>query len=512
MKKFICLFFSLLILPIIVLADSAGPAIIGYEAVIINKDGAKVLNNDTEGIILDYNKKVYVTSEDEDKVFICTKWDSGSCSGNTYEIKASDIAPLKKEISPSDVKGKNNYETTMVKAKVTIIVLNKNGAEISKGPADAYDKKDTVIPYKEVIESEYHLDPGRGGITWCYIDSNGYKGWIDTRSKDFGIAEDEILTFESVDLTDDDKNVIDKVPSETIISKSYRYFSSHYIEYNGKTGFIDFGDEDAVGYKGKDGYVLTFKETNLISGGNSIKTIPLGERIKILYASKEDTYGDFPYHNTYHVKSKYYVEYDGEKGFVSADDVYSLYYEFKPEKIALKEDTKFYELGMYNAESDSEEKIDTFVGKYKVIDTIPQGSTVTIYSESYKYEVETSKTLTINLVSYKGKLGCIVSFENETEEDPLKPNDPTPTPSSEIEEPTPSPNPTTTPSETKRDDSNTKTNKPDTIIITCIVLSVVISLIAIISAILVNKKNKKEYEKKLTEIKKEEEKIDTKEE
>ena len=455
MKKFFVLILAIIMIPTVVLADSAGPSILGYDAVISNKDGVEA-----EGKTFAYNTKIHVTNEMDGNVSFCLASDytkDSGCEGGTYDTKASNVTATAKEVTPESLKDSHNMETSLTKKKVSLMVINKNGVKLSKGPADIYEKYDKVIPNKTVLTATYYINPGLGGMTWCYIDSNGYKGWLEY-GKNVGKDVSKLLIFKEFDLLDETGKKIDTIPVETVIDTAYYSYNLIYVKYGDKEGYIDEEARGSYAFQGKNGYILTLKETKLLSGtGETLKTIPVGEKIKILYAGMESTVGDYPFHNTSPVNDKFYVEYDGKKGFVSEKDVDSLYYEYEIKDTVLKEDTKLYSVDLYYAYPE-DETIDVFMKKYKSIDTVAKGSTITT-----------------------GKIGTIVEISNSSEED-------TPTPTKETPTVTPTPEPTKEPGEA------IKSDKPDTMIIICIIVSVIVGFIAIVAAVSINKKTKKQKE------------------
>lgn len=485
MKKYLFLIIAIIIMPSIVLADSAGPAILGYEAVISNKDGVKF-----EGESFAYNTKIHVTNEMDGNVSFCLASEyakNSRCEDGTYETKASNVTATQKEVTPESLKDSHNNETSLTKKTVSLMVINKNGVKLSKGPADVYEKYDKVIPNKTILTATYYINPGLGSMSWCYIDSNGYKGWVEY-GKNIGKDVSKLLIVKDVDLLDESGKKIDTIPVETVIDTAYYSYNLIYVKYGDKEGYIDEEARESYAFQGKDGYILTLKETKLLSGtGETLKIIPVGEKIKILYAGMESTVGDYPFHNTFSVNGKFYIEYDGKKGFVSETDVDSLYYEYEIKDTVLKEDTKLYNVDIFYAYPE-DESIDVFMKKYKSLDTIAKGSMVTTYKYDEYYEQDTDKVLKKYLVKYNGKIGTIVEISNSSDEE-------TPTPST-------TPSVTPTPKPTKEPGTATKSDKPDTMIIICIVVSVIVGFIAIVAAVSINKKTKKQANN-ISDLKKE---------
>ena len=120
------------------------------------------------------------------------------------------------------------------------------------------------------------------------------------------------------------------------------------------------------------------------------------------------------------------------------------------------------------------------IKKFKVIETIPVGEEITLYSIVTNYEQDSNKMITVNLIKYKNKLGSIAKITNSEEDNP--------TPTKETPTVTPTPEPTKEPGEA------IKSDKPDTMIIICIIVSVIVGFIAIVAAVSINKKTKKQKE------------------
>lgn len=429
MKK-ILLALLILFIPSMVLADSTSPHILGYDAVIINKNGVKY--DDGEGIkTIKYNTSITVTNEWDDEAYACTK-SGDSC----FTVPIKDIAPLKKEIVPKDLLKKDNMGTTLESHKETLFVYNKKGIKLKKGPAEAYGTYDKVIPYKEIIHSTYavHFEGHGGGYTWFYVDEENYKGWISNESDIAYYSTHQMILFEDVKLYNIDTNeVIDTIPVETVFEE---YYSGDkvYLTYKDKFGYIDankVGSGDyyyrSYGYKNKLGYIFTTKSIEMKDGnGKAITAIPKGERIKILYASMEDDeVVDYPWHNSTSVcmdtkKCFYYVEYNNLKGFVEDKNVVSLYHEEKPKTVSYDEDLVIYKIEYYDDSDDLYDNnmaIDEYTKKYETDEILPAGTKVTMYYWDVLYDqteesrnANGSLTYTIELIKYgNNKLGWVVS-------------------------------------------------------------------------------------------------------
>lgn len=488
MKKII--YFSILIfmfIPEIILADSAGPTIIGYDAIVINKKGAKAIN-DENNTVVKYNTKIYVYAEYDNEVSACLDKKSQYDCGNSVTLKISDIAPAKSEVTPKDFKTSEKDEIYIDTSEIKFLISNKKGAKLKKGPADAYGTYNRNIPYKTILKSNNFVHAysihDMPYYPFIYVDVDGYKGWVD--ATDVAIYyDDEIMAFKDSKLYDDDNKIVATIPSETVIKGYYGYVDSGiFIEYNGE---LRYSKELDYGYKSSKGNLLTLKKVSIKSIEGDVRgEIPLGEKVKILYGNDSSEYDEVQYHYTYPIKvdnkDYYYVMYDGIKGFVLADEVHSLHYDSKEKTIELKEEKDFYNLSLLNNYLDENEKIEDFLKRTPKIGKIPKSATVTVYTEleDYEHVEHNSRFIVTELVKYKGKLGCIVTIKEDENID------------EEVQTPEPSIEPTITPNNKKIDNSK----KTDNMLLYCIIGGVLLTITALGIIIVINKKNKKDKTEK----------------
>ncbi len=416
MKKIISIMLLIMLAPMIVLADSSGPSILGYDAVVINKNGAKCA--DGEGGVIPYNTEVFVRNEYEDKADV----ENDIC----YSIYLKDIAPLKKEVFPQDLIKVNNVGTVLKQEKHKIIINNEAGVKLKKGPADAYGEYDNVVPVKMQFTSQYHIFMfgKNSGPTWYYVESDGYKGWIDSFYVS-NYSDEEIMIFDEAKLFDGG-SVVATIPAGTVI-KGYYEGNLYYMTYNGKSGFIE-SDKLRKGIKSDIGYLLTHKETKVFLNGKTVTTIPKGKIVKVVYSKSENNDLDMPIYSAIPVcidnesnKCYYYVKYDGKSGFVNSSDVVSLSYVYdeksdkfvasKEEKIQLNRDSEIYNVNLEDYRYNStDEPLDIFIKKYKLGKTMPANTPVTSYSDLliYHYETNVSTGYNLKLINYNGVIGWVI--------------------------------------------------------------------------------------------------------
>ena len=59
-------------------------------------------------------------------ITFCLKRKDGVCEGDSYETKASNVAVLKNEVTPSDLKNVTNLETRLEAGSFKLIILRRN--------------------------------------------------------------------------------------------------------------------------------------------------------------------------------------------------------------------------------------------------------------------------------------------------------------------------------------------------------------------------------------------------
>lgn len=487
--KRIIFFLVLLCIPYFVMADSVSPSILGYDAVVINKKGAK--DKYEEGKTIPYNTKIVVDNEyyyDEDvSAHVCLKSNLEDC----YDIYLKDIAPLKSEIVPKDLDKKNNYGTTLEVYKYKILVSGSKGVTLKKGPAEAYGEYNIIIPQKTflTITHAIHYEGHGGGYTWFYVNNEEYKGWINNDDDIATIIEESIMMFDDVKMYDiDTDEVIETIPIETVIDEAY-VCGKIYFVYNDKLGYIEGTYQTSnnytyeYGYKSKLGYILTTKSIELKSNGKSVTAIPKGERIKILYGMHEDDYeSDAPYHITAPIcinnkECLYYIEYNGQKGFIYDTNVIAIRHEDQPREISYDNDLVIYDVNYYLGKELYNEKIslEEYSKKYETDNILPAHAKATFYTELSLEDnsIDSSvnyygnKTNTIYLIKYKNIVGWIIDKTEDNRVFDEKPTQPEPV----IPE--------------KGKDKSTRT------IIISIIAAVVVSSIAVVTLFIFNKKKKK---------------------
>ncbi len=358
MRKYLFVFLLILFIPFTVLGDAAGPYIIEYDAVIINKKGIEYEDENGDKKTVPYNSKVRVIYESDESVeLIYYDKNNNKISINT---SINDIMPYDKEINPHTYKKHDDGWDILSKENSSIIVFAKDGLKLRKGPSEKWDEYADTIDYMTVLDTTYtmygSMIHGEAGNLWFYVENDKYHGWIDTSKIGYKI-DNTILTFQDVKLKDDSNNVITTIPVETVLKEIYRIESKKqfYVKYNFEQGYIDLNYWDDknkkdvhlfdFGYELTD-YVLSKKDIKLTSMNGEVRsTIPFGTRIEVLYADIDDSdlgclYGPRGY---------LYVKYKDKQGFIKESDVFiddysELDSKFIPQNFTVTNDIQLYEL------------------------------------------------------------------------------------------------------------------------------------------------------------------------
>lgn len=507
MKKYLFLLILIMIAPMFVLADSASPSIIGFDAIITNKNGAKSINE--EGTIIPYNTKIRVINDHGNGDYsVCIQEDTdkndiNQCLKSPLDIKGSDMMILKDEVLPKDVEKISNDGTSLAKEKLKIVISNSNGVKVKKGPADLYSEIGNTIPYKTSIEVNYYLKGYEGDhdfISWVYVDSNGNRGWINSDNYNIVYANEKRLLFHDIDLYDDSGNIVVTLKKEEVVSG---FTSGNLYNYQGQ--YLILKDEcfDYLGYSSEKGYILTTKSINILSGeGKAISGIPSKTKVKILYAEREFVEVFEPYPVC--IKDNecyYYVEYNGQKGFISSTDVIPLKHESKVEQKSFSGAKELYALTV-NKYSEQPKSVKEHLNKNKLNIIIPGNTKITCYSTDYLYSAN-SEMVELTLVNYNDTLGWIVTnSEGVTIETPKSTDEKEETPaetpkSTEEEKPTETPNPTEEkPIETAQPENNKEYNKSENTILYLIIAALIIGIAALATILIINQnKDAKKVEK-----------------
>ena len=135
----IVLILLFMISPMVVLVDAAGPKWLGYDAVVINKNGAKYVEYTDYGEekehIIPYNTKIRIIEEDEyggETVDACNYSDINNCYEKQVQILKKDIAPLKDEVIPNDMSNNLASGSSLMKYDSKMIILKDGGMKLKK--------------------------------------------------------------------------------------------------------------------------------------------------------------------------------------------------------------------------------------------------------------------------------------------------------------------------------------------------------------------------------------------
>ena len=371
MKKVICLLMLIMFIPSIVLANRASSdnnsrqesSIMGYDAFVANKNGAKEIYSDE---VIPYNTKVFVYEDSENIAYV--RWEDK----NNHVINISDITPCEEEYIP-DEKDINNkivddiYLAKLQKEEYKIIIYEKNGISLRKGPSVIYKKYAQLIPYQTELKVTYQAGK------WLYIDDEKYHGWLNNELYASEYYSD-IMLFDDAKIVDENNNVIFTIPKETLIKKENLYYlsdgSKFIINYNGQNGYAEVDGEDFIyGIDiSSDNYnLLSLESTEITSFNGNVRTIVNSgttfDKAYEAYVKRDNMYFD-----------SYYVQYGEAKGYVKTENVFK--YDVG-ESIRLVEDKEFYSIDLYKHLINNGKSVTS--SNYFTKITIPKDTVLTVY-------------------------------------------------------------------------------------------------------------------------------------
>ncbi len=454
MKRFFLLFLITLFSPFIVFADSSGPSVIGYDAIIVNEKGIKYTDFTNKTTIIPYNSKVHVVWETDENVTI--SYTSKNGEEITTEISKSDILPYDKEINPNTYKARENEEDILYKEKSSVIVFDKKGIKLRKGPSEIWEEYDTLIDYMTVLDTTYTMYGssfhGTSHNKWFYVENDKYHGWVPA-SKIGYKADMEIISFSKGKLKDDSGKEILTIPVESILNEIYIIEGTNqfYVKYNFEQGFIDLNyyDEKSkkevhnfdYGVKVVD-YVVAKKDITMTSIDGKVRAnIPYGSKINVTYAFMESEPPILESINGY-----FYAEYGGKKGFIKESDVFVTYYDESQNKFDAKDFTLTHATELYSykeekpimviSENNTFHSPYCFVNYYESNGDVEEEWCAVKYENNYGYVLINKKVNNIvivnntdtDIVSSPKLIGILVSgynlnFESRKYQYTLKIND-----------------------------------------------------------------------------------------
>ena len=287
MKKIFYLLIGVLLLPSMVKADLAAPAIITYEAIVNNPDGVDIYkyDNSTNSYVKTGEKAPYGTTyKVADDNYFCV--DYTKCD---LFIDAKELTPIEK-----------NYklDKSLLTDEIDAYVLKD--IEIKKGPAITYESTNTIIKAGENIKIRGINLPGHKDSyfenPWYYVEYKGVKGYISIleSSITYNLENKDVIFSCDVSITDPiTKEELTKIKANTkvnmIVGETDPWTCEYYVEYEGYKGYTNCRtlfmkldkeykkqfEEDVKVYKTYDGH--NFYDV--------ITTIPKGISVDITYDS-----------------------------------------------------------------------------------------------------------------------------------------------------------------------------------------------------------------------------------
>jgi hypothetical protein len=226
------LFLLLLIIPTIVKADMAAPAIPSYEATVINPDGASYYSDYTSLVgKLNYEEKLTIIRE---TIYKGDSYGIFYQNGTEYYVKLKDIQIINNTYDLASARKSDDTK------KWTVLVDNLT---MYSGPSYSYKKLDTTIPMYTEVTFIYDSDADEE-TPWHYVEYNGTGGWVITLNGNLGFKDSiDLMPIKQIKLYEDGSKTkeIMVLPANKIIKSLYytdSWTSMYFISYKNKQGFV----------------------------------------------------------------------------------------------------------------------------------------------------------------------------------------------------------------------------------------------------------------------------------
>ena len=317
-KVIICLVMAISFLIVKnVYADTAAPGIISFDVYVSNLNGASlydIYDGKVEKVI-PYNTKLSIRHS----VF----------SGGKlfYEVFGTDIDGYVLKDDITIIKQELKKEEGSSIRQVSFKVFEKDGINLYKGPSNHFFDKveDGLIPYGTVITSDTKdIDDG----VWYYVTYNGKSGWISTWKSDtdndmigWAIDENIMLIGKQTKLYEDNLKTYSVMSTKEneIVKALYKVYMGgfdgnyYYVEYNGKTGWINRTEVSEP--------IMKAKKIRILKNVDVYDTQTQDVKVDSIPANTEvmsiATYYDRSKEVNHIEYMTDYIEYNGKKGWVS---------------------------------------------------------------------------------------------------------------------------------------------------------------------------------------------------
>lgn len=313
LRKFILLF--ILMVPFIVKADDY--LVRPFEAIVINDNGTDIKGKDS------------IHLSKGDKIFISLEYDKDTggtyIDDKLYEVAYKDIEPVEKVVD-------NSFEDIMDSSIDYTLVINKE-MDVYNGPASVYEKVG-VIKENDEVTYRYYYDP------FVYVENDDIKGWVNAKENNlYVISPFDFITTKTI------KNTCGSIPVNTVFTTPYIKAIDTYdvlVDYEGCKSLVKSLDDESMVTMSTQ-YMVNSKKIKLYEtpekDSKVLDTIPSLEvlnNLAIYYQKFEDGNGigiASPGDNT---KNRFYVEYNGRRGWISSEEFKTFYELNEAKKYAKK--------------------------------------------------------------------------------------------------------------------------------------------------------------------------------
>ncbi len=305
----------------------------------------------------------------------------------------------------------------------SVIIINKAGTPLRKGPSLAYDTATEAIPYGTVVSYQAVNCEEEAYAQWAYTEHNGVKGWLYicqyglTSNFDCAVVLDgssnytgslKVLT-DGAFLTEApdpaSAKTAEGIPAGTTLSFRYYYefydSISAFVEYNGTKGWLRTKTDSAQTATGEKGGIYVLSKNGLPLYTNAFEEsaepaaiVPEGTNLCVDYVYRDAGQSDGEI-----VEYKWmHTNYNGTDGWIFSADASEYCYMLNAFDLKI---TAEGGVAMQTAPYDDSEEISV----------IPKGTTVTcVYEIS---ETKDAEKFYWSYVEHGGKQGWIHNAEEE---------------------------------------------------------------------------------------------------
>lgn len=309
-------------------------------------------------------------------------------------------------------------------AERSVVIINKDGVCLRKGPSFVYGTSSEAIPFGTVVNYNAVNCETESSAKWAYTEYKGVAGWLyihqfgETSHYDcaYILSEADRYTGSLITLTDGafltespdsaTAKTVENIPSNTTLTFKYFYefhdTISAFVEYNGVKGWlrarntsykIATGEKGGIYIVAEDG--LPLYEKPFTESDKPVAVVPAGTNLSIDYVNWDAAQSG----NEVLEYKWMHTVYNGTEGWLFSADASEYCYMLTAFDLKIAAENG---LNLYTSPNTDSE----------VISTVPGNTTVSCIYEIN--QIQNNSQTYWSFVEYGGKQGWIYSTETET--------------------------------------------------------------------------------------------------